>query len=64
MPDQFRIVRDTLARFEIPVFSIFKTRDVAVEKNKLRAAIMKVGVDEISGIDGISMNRRLIFAVK
>jgi hypothetical protein len=50
-PDQFRIVGDSLARAEVPILGVPKTRDMAVEKNKLRAFVVQVGVNKIRFTD-------------
>ena len=47
IPDQRRIVRETLVLFEIPILGILKTRDVAIEKNKLCAFTVQGGVDVV-----------------
>src|ERR1035438_9965575 len=47
IPDQARIVRDAFAVLKIPIFRILKTREVAVEKNKLRAFIVQGGMDVV-----------------
>ena len=50
--NQFRIVGDTLVAGEIPIFPVAKSRNVSIEKKKVRAAIMQVGVNEIFLADG------------
>src|ERR1019366_10650948 len=47
IPDERRVVRDTLVLFKIPILCILETRDVAVEKNKLCAFTVQGGVDVV-----------------
>jgi hypothetical protein len=47
IPDQRSIIRNAFVRFEIPILRILKARDVAVEKNKLRAFAVQGGMDII-----------------
>jgi len=51
-PDQFRVVGDSLAGGEIPILRVPKAGDMAVEKNKLRAAAVQVRVNKICFTDG------------
>jgi hypothetical protein len=47
IPDQRGVNRNAFVRFEIPILHILKARDVAVEKNKLRAFAVQGGMDII-----------------
>ena len=51
-PDQVRIIRSPLIGHKIPIFAIFETRGMAVEKGELRPTRMQVGMDIILLCDG------------
>ena len=44
-PDQVRVVGDAIAGGEIPILGVPKPRGMAIQKDKLRAAIVQIGVD-------------------
>ncbi len=44
-PDQGRIIGDAFVVLEIPILRVFEPGGVAIEKNKLRAAIVQIGMD-------------------
>jgi hypothetical protein len=44
-PDQGRIVGDAFVVPGIPILGVFEPGGVAIKENKLRAAIVQIGVD-------------------
>jgi hypothetical protein len=44
-PDQGRIVGNAFMGFEIPILGVIEPGGVPINENKLRAAIVQIGVD-------------------
>ena len=54
-PNDLRIVRPAFVRLEIPISRITKPHDMAVQKEKLGAALMQVRMDVILLSNGRSL---------